>query len=66
MVGGKLKGVIPGQPVSTLVPVAANRFKVVVEAVPVEIFAQFEMAEGKPKTLTIEQAGMKFTLLPKQ
>ena len=66
MVGGKLKGVIPGQPVSTLVPVAQNRFKVVVEGAPIEIFAQFEMADGKPKSMTIEQAGMKFTLLPKQ
>jgi hypothetical protein len=39
---------------------------VVVEGAPVEIFAQFEMADGKPKSMTIEQAGMKFTLLPKQ
>jgi len=66
MVGGKLKGVIPGQPVSTLVPVGPNRFRVVVEGAPVEIFAQFEMADGKPKSMTIEQAGMKFTLQPKQ
>src|SRR5215216_3789518 len=66
MVGGKLKSVIPGQPVATLVPVAANRFKVIAEGAAVEIFAQFEMADGKPKSVTIEQAGMKFTLLPKQ
>lgn len=66
MIGGKLKSVIPGQPVGALVPVGPNRFKIVVEGVPVEIFAQFEMAEGKPKSMTIEQAGMKFTLLPRQ
>lgn len=65
MIGGKLKGVIPGQPVATLIPIAANRFKVVVEGAPVEIFAQFEMDGGKPKSLTIEQGGAKFTLAPK-
>ncbi|HKP85663.1 MAG TPA: DUF3471 domain-containing protein, partial [Blastocatellia bacterium] len=65
IVGGKLKSVIPGQPVGTLVPVGANRFKVVVEGAPGEIFAQFEMADGKPKSVMIEQAGMKFTLMPK-
>jgi CubicO group peptidase (beta-lactamase class C family) len=66
MVGGKLKSVIPGQPVATLVPVGPARFRVVVEGAPIEIFAQFEMAAGRPKTMTIEQAGVKFTLLPKQ
>jgi CubicO group peptidase (beta-lactamase class C family) len=66
MIGGKLKGVRPGQPVSTLVPVGPNRFKVVVEGASGEIFAQFEMAEGKPKSITIEQSGMKLTMLPKQ
>jgi hypothetical protein len=66
MLGGKLKGVIPGQPVGSLVPVAANRFKVVVEGVPVEIFAEFQMADGRPKALIIEQSGVKLTLLPKQ
>ncbi|HEX5731621.1 MAG TPA: serine hydrolase [Blastocatellia bacterium] len=65
MLGGKLKGVIPGQPVGTLVPVAANRFKVVVEGVPVEIFAEFQMADGRPKAMIIEQSGVKLTLLPK-
>jgi CubicO group peptidase (beta-lactamase class C family) len=64
-VGGKLRGVIPGQPIATLVPISENRFKVVVEGVPVEIFAQFDVADGKAKTMTLEQAGMKFTLTPK-
>ncbi len=66
MVGGKLKGVIPGQPIATFVPVAANRFKVVVDGVPAEIFAQFEMDGAKPKSMILEQGGMKFTLAPKQ
>ncbi|MEW6208997.1 MAG: DUF3471 domain-containing protein, partial [Acidobacteriota bacterium] len=65
MVGGKLRGVIQGQPTATLVPVAENRFKVVVEGAPVEIFAQFEMADGKAKSLTVEQSGVKLTLTPK-
>ncbi len=65
LVGGKLRGVIPRQPVATLIPIAENRFKVVVEGAPVEIFAQFEVADGKAKSMTIEQAGMKFTLTPK-
>jgi CubicO group peptidase (beta-lactamase class C family) len=66
VVGGKLKGTIPGQPVATLVPVGPNRFRVVVEGAPGEIFAQFEMDGAKAKSMTIEQAGMKFTLMPKQ
>jgi CubicO group peptidase (beta-lactamase class C family) len=65
MIGGKLKGVIPGQPVATFVPIAANRFKVVVDGAPVEIFAQFEMEGAKPKSLTIDQGGVKLTLAPK-
>ncbi|MEW6130010.1 MAG: serine hydrolase [Acidobacteriota bacterium] len=65
MVGGKLKGIIPGQPIATFVPVAANRFKVVVDGAPVEIYAQFEMDGAKPKSMILEQAGMKFTLTPK-
>ncbi|HKP84914.1 MAG TPA: serine hydrolase [Blastocatellia bacterium] len=67
MVGGKLKGVIPGQPVATLVPVSATRFQIVAEGTPTEIFAQFEMAEGRAKSLTIEpKQGPKLVLTPKQ
>jgi CubicO group peptidase (beta-lactamase class C family) len=65
MVGGKLKSVVPGQPVGTLVPVAPNRFKIVIDGPPVEIFAEFQMADGRPKSVTVEQGGYKFTLLPK-
>lgn len=66
MVGGQLKGVIPGQPVGNFVPLGGHRFKVVIEGAPVEIFAQFDMGEGKAKSMTLEQSGMKFTLTPKQ
>jgi uncharacterized protein DUF3471/beta-lactamase family protein len=65
MVGGKLKAVVPGQPVYTLVPVAATRFSV--EGAPAGFFVQFEMAEGRPKSLTLVQgSGPSLTLFPKQ
>jgi len=65
IVGGKLKAVVPGQPVYTLVPVAANRFSI--EGAPAGFFIQFEMAEGKVKSLTLVQgSGPSLVLLPKQ
>ncbi len=65
IVGGKLKAVVPGQPVYTLLPVAANRFSI--EGAPSGFFIQFEMAEGKVKSLTLIQgSGPSLTLLPKQ
>ena len=65
IVGGKLKAVVPGQPVYTLVPVAANRFSI--EGAPAGFFVQFEMAEGKVKSLTLIQgSGPSLVLLPKQ
>ncbi|HTG15145.1 MAG TPA: serine hydrolase, partial [Blastocatellia bacterium] len=53
LVGNTLKAIVPSQPVYTLVPVAANRFRI--EGAPEGFFAQFEMAEGKPKSLTLVQ-----------
>jgi len=65
IVGGKLKAMVPGQPVYTLVPVAANRFSI--EGAPAGFFIQFEMTEGKVKSLTLIQgSGPSITLLPKQ
>jgi len=65
IVGGKLKAVVPGQPVYTLVPVSANRFSI--EGAPSGFFIQFEMAEGKVKSLTfIQGSGPSLVLLPKQ
>ncbi|MDQ3665456.1 MAG: serine hydrolase [Acidobacteriota bacterium] len=65
MVGGKLKAVVPGQPVYDLVPVAPTRFRI--GGAPDGFFIQFEMAEGKPKSLTLVQGpGPSLLLLPKQ
>lgn len=65
IVGGLLKAVLPGQPVYTLTPVSPTRFRI--EGAPAGFFVQFDMAEGKVKSLTIEQGPtMSFTLLPKQ
>ena len=64
MVGGKLKAVLPGQPVYTLVPVSTSRFSI--EGAPTGFFVQFEMAQGKPKNLTfIQGSGASFVLTPK-
>ena len=65
MVGGKLKAVVPGQPVYTLVPIAPTRFQL--EGAPAGFFAQFEMAGDQVKSLILEQGqGPKLTLTPKQ
>jgi hypothetical protein len=65
IVGGKLKAVVPGQPVYTLVPVSANRFQI--EGAPEGFVVQFELAGDKARSLTIEQgAGPKLTLTMKQ
>ena len=53
IVGGSLKANIPGQPVYTLVPVAANRFSI--QEAPAGFFVEFEMAENKVKTVTFIQ-----------
>jgi hypothetical protein len=53
LVGGKLKAIIPGQPVATLVPVSADRFTV--EGAPVAVFVQFKLVDGKVSAMTIEQ-----------
>jgi len=63
LVGGKLKAVVPGQPVYDLVPVAPSR----IGGAPDGFFIQFEMAEAKPKSLTLLQgSGPSLVLLPKQ
>ena len=65
LVGNNLKAVVPGQPVYTLVPTAANRFRI--DGAPEGFFAQFEMVEGKPKSLTLVQgSGPSIVFLPKQ
>ena len=65
LVGGKLKAVIPGQPVASLAPVSADRFTV--EGAPVSIFVQFKLAEGKVGSLIVEQGSAPpLTFTPKQ
>ncbi len=65
IVGGKLKAVVPGQPVYTLIPVAPARFQI--EGAPAGFFVQFEMAGGAVKSLKLEQgAAPSLTLLPKR
>ena len=53
LVGSILKANVPGQPLYTLVPLSANRFRL--EGAPDGFFAQFEMVEGKAKSLTLVQ-----------
>jgi len=65
LVGNNLKAMVPGQPVYTLVPLTANRFRI--EGAPEGFFAQFEMSEGKPKSLTLIQGSRpSITLLARQ
>jgi hypothetical protein len=65
MVGGKLKAVIPGQPVYTLIPISGTRFQI--EGAPAGYFVTFELAGDKVKSVSIEQGqGPTFKLLPKQ
>jgi CubicO group peptidase (beta-lactamase class C family) len=65
IVGGKLKASVPGQPVYTLVPVAADKFQI--EGAPEGFFVQFALSGDKATSMTIEQgAGPKLTLSSKQ
>ncbi len=65
LVGNNLKAMVPGQPVYTLVPLAANRFRI--EGAPEGFFAQFDMGESKPKSLTLIQGSRpSITLLARQ
>jgi CubicO group peptidase (beta-lactamase class C family) len=65
IIGGQLKATVPGQPVYTLVPLSPTRFRI--DGAPAGFFVQFEMADGKPNAMTIEQGpNMSFKLLPKQ
>jgi len=64
MVGGKLKAVVPGQPVYSLTPIGPTRFQI--EGAPAGFFMQFEMADGKVKNLTLIQGQTNLVFLPKQ
>ena len=53
LVGGKLKEVMPGHPVHTLVPVGPTCFWI--DGAPAGSFADFEVADGKVKSLKLVQ-----------
>jgi hypothetical protein len=53
LVAGKLQVVMPGRPVYTLVPVGPTRFRI--DGAPAGYFADFEVAGGTVKSLTLEQ-----------
>ena len=64
LIGGSLKANVPGQPLFSLVPVSANRFRL--EGAPAGFFADFDLADGKPKSLTLVQGERaNIVLLPK-
>ena len=53
MIGGSRKANVPGQPLYSFVPIAANRFRL--EGAPAGFFAEFDVVNGKPKSLTLVQ-----------
>jgi Domain of unknown function (DUF3471) len=53
LIGNSLKANVPGQPLYTLVPVAADRFRL--SGAPDGFFAQFELDGDKAKSLTLVQ-----------
>ncbi|HKA18321.1 MAG TPA: serine hydrolase [Blastocatellia bacterium] len=65
LIGGSLKATVPGQPLYTLRPVSPTKFKI--EGAPDGFFVNFELSDGKAKSMTIEQGpGPSLTLTPKQ
>jgi hypothetical protein len=65
LVGSSLKANVPGQPLYTMIPIAADRFRL--EGAPAGFIIQFEVADGKTKSLTLIQGSRPaIVLLPKQ
>jgi CubicO group peptidase (beta-lactamase class C family) len=65
MVGGKLKATVAGQQAATLVPIKPTRFRLEGEAEGAAV--EFELADGKVKSLTLEQGeGPRLTFLRKK
>jgi hypothetical protein len=62
--GGKLKGVVPGQPVCSLIPIGPARFQI--EGAPAGSFIQFEMDDGRVKNPIFIQGPTDFVFRPKQ
>jgi hypothetical protein len=55
LVGGRLKLTVPGQPVYTLVPVTATRFRLTGEEVPAGFFLDYVMDGGRVERVTLVQ-----------
>jgi CubicO group peptidase (beta-lactamase class C family) len=53
LVGGKLKAIVPGAPPLVLAPIKPTRFKI--EDGPAGFFAEFHLADGKVKSVTLTQ-----------
>jgi CubicO group peptidase (beta-lactamase class C family) len=64
IINGSLKANVPGQPLYSMIPIAPTRFRL--EGAPAGFFAEFEIADGKPKALTLVQGERgNIVLLPK-
>jgi hypothetical protein len=67
LVGGQLKLTVPGQPIYTLVPMTATRFRLTGEDVPAGFFLDYSFASGRVRQVTLVQPEPQpsLTLLPK-
>jgi CubicO group peptidase (beta-lactamase class C family) len=67
VVRGQLKLTVPGQPIYTLVPMTATRFRLTGEDVPAGFFLDYSFASGRVRQVTLVQPEPQpsLTLLPK-
>jgi CubicO group peptidase (beta-lactamase class C family) len=67
LVHGQLKLTVPGQPIYTLVPVTATRFRLTGEEVPAGFFLDYTFASDRVQRVTLIQPSPQpsLTLLPK-
>jgi CubicO group peptidase (beta-lactamase class C family) len=67
VVGGQLKLTVPGQPVYSLVPLTATRFRLTGEDVPAGFFLDYTFASDRVKQVTLIQPAPQpsMSLLPK-
>jgi CubicO group peptidase (beta-lactamase class C family) len=67
LVSGKLKLTVPGQPVYTLVPVTATRFRLTGDEVPAGFFLDYTLEGGRVQRVTLVQPEPQpaLTLVPK-
>jgi hypothetical protein len=67
VVGGQLKLTLPGQPIYTLVPMTATRFRLTGEEVPAGFFLEYTFASDRVQRVTLVQPAPQpsLSLLPK-